>query len=103
MTVADGGCAGLIGPNGTGKTTLLRIAAGVIQTDAGRVATDRPLIAFTDIERQLKHRLLPRENIQYLAALFAVETVGKNAIGDCLDRVGLAERKNSFVGKLSKG
>ncbi|MEG9884892.1 MAG: ATP-binding cassette domain-containing protein [Hyphomicrobiales bacterium] len=103
ITVADGGCAGLIGPNGVGKTTLLRIAAGVIQIDAGCVAIDRPLIAFTDIERQLKHRLLPHENIQYLAALFAMETVGKSAIGDCLDRVGLAERKNSFIGKLSKG
>ena len=39
FTLADGERAGLVGPNGTGKSTLLRIVAGLEHADEGTVAT----------------------------------------------------------------
>src|SRR2546423_4954483 len=39
--VAQGDRVGLVGPNGTGKTTLLRIAAGLDEPDSGAVAYAR--------------------------------------------------------------
>ena len=40
FTAADGRITGLLGPNGAGKTTTLRIAAALIDADAGRVQVD---------------------------------------------------------------
>src|SRR5207248_7700475 len=39
--IAEGDRIGLVGPNGTGKTTLLRIAAGMDEPDSGAVAYAR--------------------------------------------------------------
>jgi len=37
FTVAEGEILGLVGPNGSGKTTVLNLIAGALRTDAGRV------------------------------------------------------------------
>jgi iron complex transport system ATP-binding protein len=54
LRVAPGEFVGLIGPNGCGKTTLLRVLSGVIPTMAGRV-----LVADSDV-RQINRRKLAR-------------------------------------------
>ena len=41
LTISDGDRLGLIGPNGTGKSTLLQILAGRVDTDKGEVALRR--------------------------------------------------------------
>src|SRR4030095_9222551 len=40
VEVARGSLTGLIGPNGCGKTTLLKLLAGVLAPDSGSVALD---------------------------------------------------------------
>lgn len=40
LTLARGEIVGLLGPNGTGKTTLLRLAAGTIQPQQGKILLD---------------------------------------------------------------
>ena len=49
IEVPDGGLTALLGPSGTGKSTLLRVIAGLEEPDAGRVlisARTRPPYAF---------------------------------------------------------
>src|SRR4029453_13974483 len=45
LDVRPGGVRALIGPNGSGKTTALRLLAGTMRPDSGRVAPDQPDIA----------------------------------------------------------
>jgi len=40
FTMEQGECAALIGPNGVGKTTLLRLAAGIVACSQGSVSLD---------------------------------------------------------------
>src|SRR5574338_481124 len=42
FSVSNSERIGLIGPNGCGKTTLMRILAGIEQSDSGTVASTRP-------------------------------------------------------------
>lgn len=56
LSVASGTFCGIIGPNGSGKTTILRVASGALQPQAGEVIVDgRPLAAWT--RRQLARTL----------------------------------------------
>jgi len=58
----EGGCTALIGPNGVGKTTLLRLAAGVLQPLAGNVLlNDKPLktLALKTVAREVA--LVPQQ------------------------------------------
>ena len=66
--VADGARIGLIGANGTGKSTLLRTIAGVEPPDAGTVTRSRGLrIAYLEQEQA------PRADRTVLEATLSVE------------------------------
>ena len=78
--VADGRITGLLGPNGSGKTTTLRMLYGLLQPDEGRVTVDgadavnQPLQAKAAMgvvpdARGLYPRLTARENIAYFGEL----------------------------------
>ena len=56
LTVARGSIVGLLGPNGSGKTTFLRVAAGMLVPQSGSVRLDgRPLRSFS--RRDLARRI----------------------------------------------
>jgi len=78
--IADGCITGLLGPNGSGKTTTLRMLYGLLRPDAGRVVVDgadavnEPLKAKAAMgvvpdARGLYPRLTARENIAYYGEL----------------------------------
>jgi polar amino acid transport system ATP-binding protein len=47
---------GIVGPSGGGKSTLLKVIAGLLTPDSGTVALGNQHIPFHDSERLLKHR-----------------------------------------------
>src|SRR2546427_5997173 len=69
LSVAPGEKVGLLGRNGSGKTSLLRILAGHQNADAGEVARRRGLrIGYLPQEFELQDNLTVRQNIEAGAA-----------------------------------
>jgi len=113
--VAAGELMGLLGPNGSGKTTIMRILPGFFPPTAGNVAIDG-----LDVER---HPLAVRERIGYLPEnvvlypdltvarflRFCAEVKGVPAsarrarLDEVIAACGLTEVAGKLIGKLSKG
>jgi ABC-type multidrug transport system ATPase subunit len=103
IAVHDGELALLMGPNGFGKTTLLRLIAGSVTLHGGRITADRPLFCITDIENQLDPKLTPLENFRYLSAYFDHDTPTHSMSTQALERCGAATLLPTVASKFSKG
>ena len=64
VTVGVDSCIGVTGPNGVGKTTLLRILAGVERPDAGSVSLDPPTATVGCLTQE--HEQVPGETVRAL-------------------------------------
>ena len=113
MRVNRGQIYGFLGPNGSGKTTTLRMLCGLLTPDSGRGTA----LAFDirsrsdDIKRQVGYMtqrfslyqdLSIRENLEFVArvhGLDAPEARAKEAIA----RLGLTGREEQLAGELSGG
>jgi len=116
LTVASGEFLGVIGPNGGGKTSLLRVLLGVVPTSAGRVrwehAADggRPHIGYVpqrgglDRSYPLSTREIVKQGRSGAWPLFGAarrETLTRAE--ELLDRVGLGEHQDKPFVHLSGG
>lgn len=63
---------GIIGRNGCGKTTLLRIIAGIIDKDSGVVRTNGKLVSFLSLDAGMKGRLTMQENVVLFCTLLGM-------------------------------
>jgi ABC-2 type transport system ATP-binding protein len=113
--VRRGEIFGLVGPDGAGKTTTLRMLAGIMPPDGGSVS-----IAGCDVVRdpeRAKHALsyMPQrfglyedltvdENIRFYADLFGVRRGEREKrSAELLQAAGMAEFRERMAGKLSGG
>ncbi|MDO9091649.1 MAG: ATP-binding cassette domain-containing protein [Rubrivivax sp.] len=98
FTAANGAITGLLGANGAGKTTTLRMAAALIEPDAGCIRVDgidvaqQPSQALARMgmlsdARGLYPRLTARENIVYFGRLHGMSTADASARADVLAAV----------------
>jgi ABC-type multidrug transport system ATPase subunit len=103
IELKDSELALLIGPNGFGKTTLLRLIAGSVSLHGGRIAADKPMLCITDIENQLDPKLTPLENFYYFSAYFDHDVPDRKRALDALERCGATALLPTMAGKFSKG
>jgi drug efflux transport system ATP-binding protein len=113
--VHEGEIFGLVGPDGSGKTTTLRILAGVLEPDSGSAT-----VGGCDVGRHpeaAKHHLsyMPQrfglyedltvdENIRFYADLFGVvRTARERRARELLEAAGLAEFRSRLAANLSGG
>jgi ABC-2 type transport system ATP-binding protein len=110
LAVPSGSIYGFIGPNGSGKTTTLRMIMRILHPDTGtiRVLGDSRLSAATDRvgylpeERGLYKQMKVRDVLRFYAALKGVRQ-SRPAIDEWLTRFGLEDWANKRVEALSKG
>ncbi|MGA0616363.1 ABC transporter ATP-binding protein [Paracoccus sp. KR1-242] len=103
LTLAEGGWTCLLGPSGVGKSTILRLIAG-LDTGArfeGEVMTDRP-VALMAQDAGLIGWLDVTGNVT-LGARLRGETPDQNRASALIEAVGLADRAHHLPANLSGG
>jgi ABC-2 type transport system ATP-binding protein len=113
--VAPGEIFGIVGPDGAGKTTTMRILAGVLAPDAGhaRVAGHdvvgdpegvKHVISYMPQRFGLYEDLTVDENIRFYSDLFGVGSREREArASELLDACAMSEFRSRMAGKLSGG
>jgi ABC-2 type transport system ATP-binding protein len=112
LRVRAGEILGFLGPNGSGKTTSIRMLCGLLKPDSGRgTCLGFDLNDSPSIKREVGYMtqrfsfwedLTIAENLDFVARMYAV-TDRRRTVRDSLERLGLADRRDQLAGQLSGG
>jgi ABC-2 type transport system ATP-binding protein len=113
LTVAKGEIAGFLGPNGSGKTTTIRMMCGLLTPDAGtgQVLGHDILTEGRAIKREVGYMtqrfsfyedLTIEENLAFVAGLYGLAPARRH-VADTLSGLGLMARRHQLAGTLSGG
>lgn len=111
LKAESGRALGLLGRNGAGKTTAIRIVMGVFPADSGQVLLDgkpfdrnRVKIGYLPEERGLYPKKVISEQLVYFGELRGLRTAeAKRQAKALLERLGMEEYLNKKLETLSKG
>ena len=85
--VKSGDCIGLLGENGTGKSTLLSILAGITKADAGEIFySNESKIGYVPQENPLITDLSAKDNLSLWYGKNIPSIVEELGLTDCLDK-----------------
>jgi ABC-2 type transport system ATP-binding protein len=113
MQVETGQIFGFLGPNGSGKTTSIRLMCGLLTPDSGSghclghdIITEREAIkcsvGYMTQRFSYWDDLSIRENLDFVARLYEMPQ-RRETVDRALERLGLKERANQLAGALSGG
>ena len=113
MQVGHGEIVGFLGPNGSGKTTTIRIMCGLLTPDAGEgrvlgfdLRTQgrrvRREVGYMTQRFSFYEDLTIAENLEFVARLYELKPVSEH-VGRTLDSLGLSARRDQLAGTLSGG
>jgi len=113
MQVKRGTIYGFLGPNGSGKTTTIRMLCGLLTPDSGEgrclgydIRRDadkiKRQVGYMTQRFSLYQDLSVRENLEFVARLYGMRDP-KRAASDMIGRLGLNGREHQLAGELSGG
>ncbi len=113
MQVQTGEIAGFLGPNGSGKTTTIRLMCGLLTPDAGEGqvlghdirrdgAAIKREVGYMTQRFSFYEDLTIEENLTFVAGLYGLDSA-RQAVADTLSDLGLTSRKGQLAGSLSGG
>ena len=113
MRVQRGEIYGFLGPNGSGKTTFLRMLCGLLRPDSGSgtcLGLDiikesiaiKKQVGYMTQKFSYYEDLSIRENLDFVARVYEVSNKRK-AVDESLERLGLVARQKQLAGELSGG
>ena len=113
IRVERGAIFGFLGPNGSGKTTTIRMLCGLLTPDAGegrclgfdlrtQAALIKREVGYMTQRFSLYEDLSIQENLDFVARVYAMPDRVR-AVDAALERLGLAQRRDQLAGALSGG
>ena len=113
MTVETGEIVGFLGPNGSGKTTTIRLMCGLLTADGGggtvlgyNLETDalkiKREVGYMTQRFSFYEDLTIAENLNFVARLYRLKPV-KEHVDRALEELGMTSRRNQLAGTLSGG
>jgi len=113
LSVRRGEIFGFLGPNGSGKTTSIRMLCGLLTPDSGEGTclgfdirreskTIKRHVGYMTQRFSLWEDLTIRENLRFVARMYSMDKVDER-VEAALKRLGLVDRAKQLAGQLSGG
>ncbi|MDA8193582.1 MAG: ATP-binding cassette domain-containing protein [Thermaerobacter sp.] len=104
LEIPPGEIVGLLGLNGSGKTTTMRLIAGILTPSRGNIVRRWRRLGYLPEERGLYRKMLVRDYLAFLARLDGMTgAAARSAVGRQIERFGLEQYRGARIDSLSKG